>query len=141
MNWISTRMRVSIGLACLTLSVLLLSMLIGILPDREKAVLEGRRTLCEAIAVNSSIMVSQQDLARLQAVLKVTAERNPDILSAGLRRDDGALLVEVGDHAAAVETARRQTFHRHAGASADPCRRTSAGATSKSASGPSPRKA
>ena len=98
MNWISTRMRISIGLACLTLSVLLLSMLIGILPDREKAVLEGRRSLCEAIAVNSSIMVSQQDLARLQAVLKVIAERNPDILSAALRRNDGELLVEVGDH-------------------------------------------
>jgi PAS domain S-box-containing protein len=98
MNWISTRMRISIGLACLTLSVLLLSIVIDVFPDREKAVLEGRRTLCEAIAVNSSIMVSQQDLARLQAVLKVTAQRNPDILSAALRRDDGKLLIEVGDH-------------------------------------------
>jgi PAS domain S-box-containing protein len=98
MNWISTRMRISIGLACLTLSVLLLSMLLGVLPDREKAVLEGRRTLCEAIAVNSSLMVSQQDVARLQAVLKVTVQRNPDILSAALRRSDGELLVEVGDH-------------------------------------------
>ncbi len=100
MNWLSTRMRISIGLACLTLSVLLLSMLIGVLPDREKAVLEGRRTLCEAIAVNSSILVSQQDLARLHAVLKVTADRNPDILSAAVRRDDGKLLVEVGEHRA-----------------------------------------
>jgi len=98
MNWVSTRMRISIGLACLTLSVLLLSMLIGVMPDRERAVLDGRRTLCEAIAVNSSIMVSQQDLARLKAVLKVAAERNPDILSAALRRDDGKLLVEVGNH-------------------------------------------
>src|SRR5271157_4952796 len=98
MNWVSTRMRISIGLACLTLSVLLLSMLIGVMPDREKAVFDGRRTLCEAIAVNSSILVSQQDLARLRAVLKVTAERSPDILSAALRREDGKLLVEVGDH-------------------------------------------
>ena len=98
MNWLSTRMRISIGLTCVTLSVLLLSMLIGVVPDREKAVLEGRRALCEAIAVNSSIMASQQDLARLQAVLKATAERNPDILSAALRRKDGELLVEVGDH-------------------------------------------
>jgi PAS domain S-box-containing protein len=98
MNWISTRMRITVGLACLVLSVLLLSMLTGVLPDREKAVLEGRRSLCEAISVNSSIMVSQQDLARLQAVLRVTTERNPDILSAALRRNDGELLVEVGDH-------------------------------------------
>ncbi|MGO9112933.1 MAG: ATP-binding protein, partial [Thermoguttaceae bacterium] len=34
----------------------------------------------------------------LQTVLKVTVERNPDILSAALRREDGKLLVEVGDH-------------------------------------------
>jgi PAS domain S-box-containing protein len=100
MNWLSTRLRISIGLACLTLSVLLLSMLIGVLPDREKAVLEGRRALCEAIAVNSSLVISQQDVARLQAVLKMTAERNPDILSAAIRREDGKLLVEIGDHAA-----------------------------------------
>ncbi len=104
MNWISTRMRISIGLTCLTLSVLLLSMLIGVLPDREKAVLEGRRTLCEAIAVNSSIMVSQQDLARLQAVLKVTAERNPDILSAALRRDDGEIARRGGRSPQPVES-------------------------------------
>ena len=41
MNWISTRLRITIGLACLMLSVLLLSMVLGVLPDREKAVLEG----------------------------------------------------------------------------------------------------
>ena len=64
MNWISTRMRIAIGLASLTLSVLLLSMLIGVLPDREKAVIEGRRSLCEAIAVDSSLLASQQDMSR-----------------------------------------------------------------------------
>ena len=31
-------------------------------------------------------------------MLKVIAQRDPDILSAGLRRGDGELLVEVGDH-------------------------------------------
>jgi PAS domain S-box-containing protein len=98
MNWISTRMRITIGLTCLTLNVLLLSMLFGVLPDRERAVLEGRRSLCEAIAVDSSIMASQQDLTRLQTVLKVIAQRDPDILSAALSRNDGKLLVEVGDH-------------------------------------------
>ncbi len=98
MNWLTTRLRISIGLAGLTLSVLLLSMMIGIMPDREHAVLEGRRVFCEAIAVDSSIMVSQRDLSRLQTVLKVTAERDPDILSAALRREDGRILAEVGDH-------------------------------------------
>ena len=98
MNWISTRMRITVGLACLVLSVLLLSMLTGILPDRERAVLEGRRALCEAIAIDCSTLASQQDLARLQAVLKAIAQRNADIQSAALRRDGGELLVEVGDH-------------------------------------------
>ncbi len=98
MNWISTRMRIAIGLASVTLSVLLLSMLIGVLPDREKAVLQGRQALCEAIAVDSSLLASQQDLTRLKTVLKVIAQRDSDIVSAALRRNDGELLVEVGDH-------------------------------------------
>ncbi len=98
MNWISTRMRIAIGLASVTLSVLLFSMLIGVLPDREKAVLEGRQALCEAIAVDSSLLASQPDLTRLKTVLKVIAQRNSDIVSAALRRNDGQLLVEVGDH-------------------------------------------
>ena len=98
MSYISTRFRITFGLVCLLTSVLLLATILGLVPDRDAAVLDGRKALCEAIAVNSSVLVTQEDLKRLAAVLKVSAQRNPQILSAGVRRADGRLLVDVANH-------------------------------------------
>ena len=98
MNCVSTRFRITFGLVCLLASLLLLAIILGLVPDGDRAVLDGRQALCEAIAVNSSVLVTQQDLKRLAAVLEVTVRRNPQILSAGVRRADGKLLVEVANH-------------------------------------------
>jgi len=98
MNYVSTRFRITFGLVCLLTSILLLAIILGLVPDRDGAMLEGRRMLCEAVAVNSSVLVTQEDLSRLKAVLEVTARRNPQILSAGVRRADGRLLVDVANH-------------------------------------------
>ena len=76
MNVITTRMRITFGLVCLLLSVLLLAMVLGIVPDRYRAVLDGRKALCETVAVNGSVLVTQRDLDRLQMVLRATVERN-----------------------------------------------------------------
>ena len=100
MKYITTRTRIAFGLTCLLVSVLLLATLLGIVPDRDRAVIEGRSALCEAIAVNSSVLVTQQDLKRLDAILQTTVRRNHDILSAAVRRDNGKLLIEAGDHQA-----------------------------------------
>lgn len=95
----SPRIRITIGLASLLLSVLLGAMVFHIVPDQRQAVTEGRSRLCEAMAVNSSVLVSRHDLHRLQAMLTVLVERHDDILSAGIRRADGQLVVAIGDHA------------------------------------------
>ena len=95
---ISTRTRIAFGLVSLLVSIMLLAMLMGIIPDRYHAILEGRKTLCETIAVNGSVLVTQHDLDRLQAVLQMTVERNQDIASAAVRKTDGTILVDVGDH-------------------------------------------
>lgn len=95
----SPRLRITIGLASLLMSVLLGAMVLRIVPDQRQAVTEGRSRLCEAMAVNSSVMVSRQDMNRLQAILTVLVERHEDILSAGIRRADGRLVVAIEDHA------------------------------------------
>ena len=68
MKYLSARSRIVFGQACLLASVLLLAIVLGVLPDRSQAVLRGRAQLCEAIAVNSSILVSRQDIRRLEDV-------------------------------------------------------------------------
>ncbi len=100
MPHISTRVRIVIGLTNLMVSVLLLAMALGIVPDRREAVLEGRSRLCEAMAVNSSVLISRDDMRRLQAILTVLDDRHDDLLSAGVRTASGELVIEVGEHAA-----------------------------------------
>ena len=69
MNQISAKTRITAGLASLVVSVLLVSALLGVLPDRQSAILDGRKQLCEALAINSSVFVTGQDMRRLEVTL------------------------------------------------------------------------
>lgn len=93
-----TRFRISFSLVCILVSVMLLAIVLEVLPDRRREVLDGRATLCEAVAVNASVLVSRQDLHRLEMILKTVVKRKDAVLSAAVRREDSELLVEVGDH-------------------------------------------
>ena len=95
----STRFFVSLGLASLLSSVLLLAMYLGLVPDRDGAVRQGRAALAEAIAASASSAASQNDMPRIQAMLEFLAQRNADLLSAGVRKADGSLVAHAGDHA------------------------------------------
>ena len=96
---LSTKSRLAIGQVSLLVSVLLTASLLGLMPDRTGAVREGRAALAEAIAANSSALLTQQDIERLEGILSFVVERNPDLLSAALRTEAGDRLVTIGDHA------------------------------------------
>jgi diguanylate cyclase (GGDEF)-like protein/putative nucleotidyltransferase with HDIG domain len=91
-------LRVSLALACMTASVLLAAAALGLLPDREGAILEGRKTLCETIAIDGSIAAQRGDTQALKSSLDAILARAPDLLSAAVRRANGDLVVSVGDH-------------------------------------------
>jgi len=94
----STRVLVSLGLASLMSSVLLVAFYLDIVPDRVGAIRMGRAALAETIAANASTFTSQSDTARIQAMLNFVVERNPDLLSAAVRKADGTALAHAGDH-------------------------------------------
>ena len=98
LNFVNTRTRVTFGLVCLLVSVLMAALFLGLIPDRENAVLDGRRALCESVAVSTSILVTHSDLNSIRVLLDDVARRNKDLLSAGLRRADGRLMLAAGDH-------------------------------------------
>jgi PAS domain S-box-containing protein len=98
MNHFSAKSRITIGLAGLLASVMCAAVLLGMLPDRTSAILEGRASLCESIAVASSDYISRGEVKRLNAFLETIVDRNPDVLSAGVRRTSGDLITELGDH-------------------------------------------
>ncbi len=95
---ISATIRITLGLACLAVSVLLAAGTVGLLPDTRAATMNGRRSLCESIALNCSLLASRGEVPNIEASLHALTKRNPDILSAAVRSGGGELLAEVGDH-------------------------------------------
>ena len=98
MKFLNTKAHVALGLASLTTSLVLGAVFLGLVPDRIGAIREGRLTLAETLAANSTALVTQQDMARLDATMKLLLKRNPDILSAAIRKTDGMPVVVAGDH-------------------------------------------
>jgi diguanylate cyclase (GGDEF)-like protein/PAS domain S-box-containing protein len=100
MSKLSPTLRLTLGLVSLTVSIACAGQMLGILPDRSGALLDGRRALCEALAVHCSLAVQRHDPGMVEAAVRALVERNPDVRSAALRLADGKTLFEAGEHAA-----------------------------------------
>ena len=98
MKGLSTRFHLALGLSLMVLSILLVALYFGLIPDREAAVRAGRMALAEAVAASSTALMDEQEDSKLRNLLGFIARRNPDLLSIGLRRADGVLLIEFGEH-------------------------------------------
>jgi diguanylate cyclase (GGDEF)-like protein len=90
-------LRLSACLTSLTLSVLLMAAVIGLIPDRESAVLAGRKALSEAIAIQCSVAAQRDNLADAREALAATVARHRDLVSVAVRSPDGGLLLAAGD--------------------------------------------
>ncbi|QDV46216.1 Autoinducer 2 sensor kinase/phosphatase LuxQ [Stieleria neptunia] len=97
---LNAKTRISLGLVCMLLSVLSGAMMLGLVPERESAIREGRGNLCETIALTSSEYISYGETRRLDQLLEAVVERNDDVISAGVRRANGDLVSVFGDHEA-----------------------------------------
>jgi PAS domain S-box-containing protein len=98
---LSSRFHLALGLSSLVVSLLLLAVNFGMLPDRESAVIDGRVALAESVAIGSSLLLDDAELVddpRLRTQLGFIVRRNPELLSIGMRRADGSLWVSVGEH-------------------------------------------
>src|SRR4051794_10689188 len=95
----SATIRLSTGVAALTVSILLAAQALGLIPDATAARLRGRGQLCEAMAIHCSLAAQRGDLSTIRAATKEIVQRDPDIRSAAVRKPDGKLVVEAGDHA------------------------------------------
>jgi len=99
MKGFSTKAYLAIGLSFLVASIVMASAFVGVFPDRGAALREGRTALAELAAVNSTGAIVPEGAPRVEAMLKFMVERNKDLLSAGVRRADGTLVVGVNNHA------------------------------------------
>lgn len=103
MKKLSATVRIVISLVCLSVSSLLIAGSIGLLPDPKVEMMKGRMHFSEALALSFTAMATEIDQAAVQEFFVAVAERNPDVLSVALRRYDGPILLEVGEHSAGWE--------------------------------------
>ncbi len=95
---LSPIVRISLGLVSLTVSLLLLSQLMGLAPDRTKAMLESRKVLSESLAIQFSTAVMKGELPLIKDTLNALVERDNSMISAAIRTDEGDILAEAGEH-------------------------------------------
>ncbi|WP_372739848.1 Hpt domain-containing protein [Neptunomonas sp.] len=94
----SSKARIAIGQASIIVSLVLIAAILGLLPNESNISRQARLTLAETIATNASLFITRADIKRMHATLEVTVKRNPELLSAGVRRRDDALLADIADH-------------------------------------------
>ena len=89
--------RVTFGLATLTLTILCAAYALNLVPDREGAITEGRKNLCESVAISGSLALQRDDVPALESAFAAICRRNKDIRSACIRKSSGEILARVGD--------------------------------------------
>ncbi|MFY8088211.1 MAG: ATP-binding protein, partial [Rubrivivax sp.] len=78
---------------------MLLALFAGLVPDRDGAARQTRATLAESTAVSITLLLADDSAdQRIRQLLGFVVERNPELLSVGLRGADGKLRLWAGDH-------------------------------------------
>jgi diguanylate cyclase (GGDEF)-like protein/putative nucleotidyltransferase with HDIG domain/PAS domain S-box-containing protein len=96
---ISGLARINFSIVMLCIASILLAKLFGLLPDERIIHAQSRAKMCESLCTNISAIVGEQDLKKVGKQFELFAAQNADLLSVGLRRDNGELFVSVGSHA------------------------------------------
>lgn len=95
MRRLSEPVRIAVGLASITLIVLLGGWISDHSEDHE-ALLQSRVLLCETVTRLLSDMADEEHAGSVQSTLEWAAARNPDVVYLSVRRADNALLAQVG---------------------------------------------
>ena len=99
--------RLSLGLAALSLSLLMIGdFLFGLGANDALVVQQLRKRLTETVATQSIVLIEQDNEAALGKTLNRVLTANPDMRSLGVRRADGSLLIERGDRHEVRNTGR-----------------------------------
>ena len=97
---LSNPLKLTLCVVSLIGTELLILRLCGSIESTHDVVMSGRADLCEAIAINFSLLAMREDTDTMRRTMHVIRERNEDMLTIGVRRTSGELLVDIGNHAA-----------------------------------------
>ncbi len=95
---LNAKTHIAMGLAFLVVTLLFAAVTLQLIPDRIGGIREGRATLAETIAINSSAFIVKDDFKVLKLILRMVVERNDEIVSAAVRHNSGKTIVTIGEH-------------------------------------------
>ncbi|HEY7759919.1 MAG TPA: GGDEF domain-containing protein [Burkholderiales bacterium] len=92
--------RISMGLVSLAAFLLLTAdLLLGLMPDQSDIARQVRKRATESLAVQLAALVQHNQSEILRRTLHGVISRDPDVLSIAVRRSDGQVIAETGNHA------------------------------------------
>ncbi len=93
----ATKFRLAIGLCSITMTLMLIGLFIGLLPNQQALVTQARTQLAETVADNGTLLISQKDLHRFESILTHIVTRNENLLAASIVLDDGRKIIDIGE--------------------------------------------
>ena len=92
--------RITLGLVSLSVGLLLVfDVLLHLFPSETDLTRQLRTRVADNLAIQAAALVQARDPRAIDRSLQAVQSRDPEIVSIGLRRADGALLSQAGDHA------------------------------------------
>src|SRR5512145_2800703 len=92
--------RISLGLVSLAAFLLLTAdLLLGLVPDQSDIAKQVRKRSAESLAVQLAALVQSEHYDILRRTLHAVISRDGEVLSIGVRRADGEVVAETGNHA------------------------------------------
>jgi len=93
--------RVSLGLTSMVVSLLMAADLVfGLLPDPSIQLRELRARIAENVAVQTALLLEAGNPLAMDRLFREVTQREKSVLSVAVRRADGRIMAQTGDHAA-----------------------------------------
>ena len=90
--------RITLGLVCAMVGILLAANYCKLLPDEEALVVSNRAQLVEAFAIAGSPLIQTNQTVRLQAVMDAMVRENSGLQSVAFRHQSGVIVASAGPH-------------------------------------------
>ncbi len=98
MNFLGGRTLIAAVLVFLTAAVITTAISLGLIPDRNQLAVEERNSVCKTVSLNAALAVSRNSRESTLEVLQLFKASRNDVLSAAIRKKDGRLWAEIGNH-------------------------------------------
>ncbi|MGW8256957.1 MAG: diguanylate cyclase, partial [Thermoguttaceae bacterium] len=99
MKFFGAKTLIAFVMVCLTICVIMTAMTFGLIPNRYEIMKGERVNICKTIALHASSLVSRGSREGANELLRMLVDSRNDVISAGLRRKDSRLWMDVGKHA------------------------------------------